>query len=132
MLNTASMAGLVGMQALGIYCASKFAVVGLSESLHRELRGTGIGVSVLCPGIVRTELWNATRNRPDAFGGAGEAPDVAARVMAEGMDPGEIGRRAVDGAWHRMGGCARARRIAATASCSKRTGTTGRGTARST
>src|SRR5262249_54044655 len=37
-VNTASMAGLVGMQWLGIYCASKFAVVGLTESLHRELK----------------------------------------------------------------------------------------------
>jgi NAD(P)-dependent dehydrogenase (short-subunit alcohol dehydrogenase family) len=58
-LNTASMAGLVGMQWLGIYCASKFAVVGLSESLRRELEPHGIGVSVLCPMIVATEI---TRN----------------------------------------------------------------------
>jgi NAD(P)-dependent dehydrogenase (short-subunit alcohol dehydrogenase family) len=55
-VNTASMAGLVGMQWLGIYCASKFAVVGLSESLRRELAGHGIGVSVLCPMIVETGI----------------------------------------------------------------------------
>ncbi len=48
-VNTASMAGLVGMEWLGVYCASKFAVVGLTESLHRELKPHGIGVSVLCP-----------------------------------------------------------------------------------
>ena len=54
-VNTASMAGLVGMQWLGVYCASKFAVVGLSEALNRELAPRGIGVSVLCPMIVADE-----------------------------------------------------------------------------
>jgi NAD(P)-dependent dehydrogenase (short-subunit alcohol dehydrogenase family) len=55
-VNTASMAGLVGMSWLGVYCASKFAVVGLSESLARELEPRGIGVSVLCPMIVATNI----------------------------------------------------------------------------
>jgi NAD(P)-dependent dehydrogenase (short-subunit alcohol dehydrogenase family) len=64
-VNTASMAGLVGMQWLGVYCASKFAVVGLSESLHRELEPHGIGVSVLCPMIVQTRInENSVRMRP--------------------------------------------------------------------
>ncbi len=64
-VNTASMAGLVGMEWLGIYCAAKFAVVGLSESLHRELRHHGIGVSVLCPMLVDTEITrNSIRHRP--------------------------------------------------------------------
>ena len=55
-LNTASMAGLVGMSWLGVYCAAKFAVVGFTESLRRELEPHGIGVSVLCPMIVDTEI----------------------------------------------------------------------------
>ena len=64
-VNTASMAGLVGMQWLGVYCAAKFAVVGLTESLHRELKPQGIGVSVLCPMIVQTDInRNSVRNRP--------------------------------------------------------------------
>ena len=64
-VNTASMAGLVGMSWLGIYNASKFAVVGLSESLYRELRPQGIGVSVLCPMVVQTNLDATTaKNRP--------------------------------------------------------------------
>jgi short-subunit dehydrogenase len=58
------MAGLTGMPGLGVYCASKFAVVGLSESLNRELHGTGIGVSVLCPMIVNTQIGSSERNRP--------------------------------------------------------------------
>jgi NAD(P)-dependent dehydrogenase (short-subunit alcohol dehydrogenase family) len=55
-VNTASMAGLTGMLGLGLYCATKFAVVGLTESLHRELQQHGIGVSVLCPMIVQTQI----------------------------------------------------------------------------
>jgi short-subunit dehydrogenase len=97
-VNTASMAGLVGMRWLGIYCASKFAVVGLSEALHRELEPHGIGVSVLCPMIVATNInENSIRMRPAHLrpealppalppagsmqGGTVSAEDVAARVV---------------------------------------------------
>lgn len=97
-VNTASMAGLVGMRWLGIYCASKFAVVGLTEGLHRELEPHGIGVSVLCPMIVATNInENSVRMRPahlrpDAAppvlppagsmqGGTVRAEDVALRVV---------------------------------------------------
>jgi NAD(P)-dependent dehydrogenase (short-subunit alcohol dehydrogenase family) len=95
-VNTASMAGLVGMQWLGIYCASKFAVVGLSESLERELREADIGVSVLCPMIVATPIAEHTREvlardrRPSAAvvppqdqmrGGVIAADEVARRVV---------------------------------------------------
>ncbi len=55
-VNTASMAGLIGMQYLGLYCVTKFAVVGLTESLERELRPHGIGVSALCPMMVTTPI----------------------------------------------------------------------------
>jgi NAD(P)-dependent dehydrogenase (short-subunit alcohol dehydrogenase family) len=65
-VNTASMAGLTGMSFLGMYCASKFAVVGLTESLSRELRPRGIGVSVLCPMIVETGInRNSLARHPD-------------------------------------------------------------------
>jgi NAD(P)-dependent dehydrogenase (short-subunit alcohol dehydrogenase family) len=65
-VNTASMAGLAVVPYLGPYTASKHAVVGLSESLAIELReqGTGVGVSVLCPGSVATQLGTSARNRP--------------------------------------------------------------------
>lgn len=55
-LNTASMAGLIGMPGLGIYSAAKFGVVGVSEALRAELKPHGIGVSVLCPMMVSTAL----------------------------------------------------------------------------
>lgn len=99
-LNTASMAGLVGMQWLGVYCASKFAVVGLSEALHRELAPHGIGVSVLCPMIVDTQInANSLRNRPAPLRNPGQPdtlPDVEAGAMVGSViPPDEVGRRVV-------------------------------------
>src|SRR5437667_2600365 len=98
-VNTASMAGLVGMRWLGVYCASKFAVVGLSEALHRELADRGIGVSVLCPMIVETKInENSIRNRPAALRNPGEAavPEGAA-MMGSVIGPEEVARRVVRG-----------------------------------
>jgi NAD(P)-dependent dehydrogenase (short-subunit alcohol dehydrogenase family) len=109
-VNTASMAGLVGMEGFGIYCATKFAVVGLSESLHRECRRHGIGVSVLCPMIVATRIAENTRRvlgrsplgptiaaapTPGGAEGAGlrggviAAEEVGARVV-RGIDRGDL------------------------------------------
>lgn len=63
-VNTASMAGLIASQGLGIYNTSKYAVVGLSETLAKDLRDDGIGVSVLCPMGVATAIRASERNRP--------------------------------------------------------------------
>jgi NAD(P)-dependent dehydrogenase (short-subunit alcohol dehydrogenase family) len=63
-VNTASMAGLIASQGLGIYNTTKYAVVGLSETLQKDLRPHGIGVSVLCPMGVATEIRTSERNRP--------------------------------------------------------------------
>lgn len=68
-VNTASMAGLGGSALSGVYCSTKFAIVGISEALAEELRGTNIGVSVLCPAFVRTNMPMNGRNRPERFGG---------------------------------------------------------------
>src|SRR5262249_45362132 len=64
-VNTGSMAGLTS-GILGPYSVTKHAVVALSESLHYQLaqRGAAVGVSVLCPGWVRTRISEADRNRP--------------------------------------------------------------------
>ncbi len=64
-INTASEAGHVSSAALGMYVATKHAVVGLSESLYRELEGTGVSVHCLCPNLVQTEIFNSERNRDD-------------------------------------------------------------------
>jgi NAD(P)-dependent dehydrogenase (short-subunit alcohol dehydrogenase family) len=71
-VNTASMAGLMAVPGLTPYSATKFAVVGMSEAMAAELalEGSPIGVSILCPGPVRTDLGRSTRNRPEALAGA--------------------------------------------------------------
>ena len=97
--DLSSMAGLVGMRWLGIYCASKFAVVGVTEALHRELTPLGIGVSVLCPMIVDTQInENSVRMRPTDLRNAEELPVPPASAMAGGViAPEEVGRRVVRG-----------------------------------
>lgn len=64
-VNTASEAGLSTNPALGMYCASKHAVVGLSEALYFELEETPVGVSCLCPSLVKTRIFESERNRDD-------------------------------------------------------------------
>jgi len=75
-VNTASMAGLVATRGLGVYNTSKYAVVGLSETLAKDLAPHGIGVSVLCPLGVATRIRTSDRNRP------GHLRDAAARRTA--------------------------------------------------
>lgn len=85
-VNTASMAGLVASQGLGVYNTSKYAVVGLSETLAKDLRGYGIGVSVLCPMGVDTRISASERNRPAEL--RNEAPpDDAVTLMGRTLAP---------------------------------------------
>ena len=105
-LNTASMAGMVGQPANGPYSASKFAVVGVSESLFYELRGSNIGVSVLCPGFARTGIALSERNQPAELAkdadaplstaGAAHAEQIRAAI-AGGIEPAEVAARALRG-----------------------------------
>lgn len=80
----------------GVYTATKHAVLGFSDVLRRELPEF-VGVSVLCPGVVRTEIWNSARNRPAELGGAAEGAREVRAIMERGLDPLEIGRRTVEG-----------------------------------
>jgi short-subunit dehydrogenase len=68
-VNTASMSGLYHLPRMGPYNASKAAVVALSETLLFELaaEGSHVGVSVLCPSWVRTNISTSDRNRPERF-----------------------------------------------------------------
>lgn len=77
-VNTASASGLVSPGGLGVYSASKHAVVALSESLQHDLSTAGarIGVSVLCPAFVETGIADAERNRPSEL--TAHNPDAAA------------------------------------------------------
>ncbi len=97
-VNTASLAGHVSAPFMGPYGASKFAVVALSESLFHELAMTNarIGVSVLCPGWVNTNIHASERNRPAAlrgpaaFDGADPRADFLKQVLANGKSPEEV------------------------------------------
>ena len=79
-VNVASMAGLIALEGagLGAYAASKFAVVGISETLALELAPEGIGVTVVCPGGVATRINEAERNRPQELrrSAPGAPPDM--------------------------------------------------------
>ncbi len=97
-LNTGSEHSLgIPFPGMGIYTATKHAVLALSDVMRRELESDGIGVSILCPGAVRTEIWNAGRNRQDQFGGPQQSPEEFRSALASGMDPDEVGRLAVEG-----------------------------------
>ncbi|WP_129649537.1 SDR family oxidoreductase [Peristeroidobacter agariperforans] len=64
-ISTSSIAGLAAGTGTGSYSLSKFAVVGMMESLRMGFDDTDIGVSVFCPGVVRSDMPNADRNRPE-------------------------------------------------------------------
>jgi NAD(P)-dependent dehydrogenase (short-subunit alcohol dehydrogenase family) len=85
-VNTASMAGLVASKGLGVYNTSKYAVVGLSETLAKDLKPYRIGVSVLCPMGVETRIRDSERNRPAALrndrADSGEPVELMGRYLA--------------------------------------------------
>jgi NAD(P)-dependent dehydrogenase (short-subunit alcohol dehydrogenase family) len=106
-VNTASVAGLFATPFMGPYNASKFAVVAISETAHHELamRGSEVGVSVLCPSWVRTRIHESSRNRPDSLqnppaDGDAETESVMAGVVgnliAGGIAPEEVAEQVVD------------------------------------
>lgn len=84
-INVASTAGRRGSPYAGAYCASKFAVVGLTESLRTELLGTGISVSLVLPGATRTDFFDAAQRRTERHRGlvgpVEDASAVAARIV---------------------------------------------------
>lgn len=97
-VNTASLAGLNGVPYMGPYCATKFAVVGLSESLYHELAiaGRDVHVSVLCPGFVRTRIHESFRNAPGALRPLADTAegramvDIAGAAVNAGIDPSVV------------------------------------------
>ncbi|MGH7279011.1 MAG: SDR family NAD(P)-dependent oxidoreductase, partial [Candidatus Rokuibacteriota bacterium] len=86
-VNTASMAGLVATQGLGVYNASKYAVVGLSETLAKDLRPYDIGVSVLCPMGVATRIRGSERNRPRELRNETEGKPEPVELMGRTLEP---------------------------------------------
>jgi NAD(P)-dependent dehydrogenase (short-subunit alcohol dehydrogenase family) len=97
MVNTASVAGLISGSSTPVYGVAKHGVVRLTEAVYASLKemGAPIGVSVLCPGVVRTNIILAERNRPDALKTGAEAPPSDAAKIAEGMYPKALSPEAV-------------------------------------
>src|SRR5215469_15868626 len=98
-VNTASVAGLLASPWMSPYNASKHAVIAVSESLLGELAtiGSAVGVSVLCPGFVRTRIAEADRNRPARYSAGGEEQpghqqvrDAIEAAISGGTDPAVI------------------------------------------
>ncbi len=100
---TASLSGIVADPDLSTYNATKFAVVGMMQSLAHELARDhpGVGASVLCPGPVATDLMASSEANLVAAGAASTASDErsqdVAAYLAAGTHPDEVGRIAVDG-----------------------------------
>ena len=86
-VNTASMAGLIASKGLGVYNTSKYAVVGLSETLAKDLRSYRIGVSVLCPLGVQTRIRDSERNRPAALRNEGPAGGAPVELIGRYLEP---------------------------------------------
>jgi NAD(P)-dependent dehydrogenase (short-subunit alcohol dehydrogenase family) len=97
-VNTGSLAGLGGVPGMGPYSASKFAVVGISETLFQELllSGKNVGASVLCPGFVRTRIFESERNMPSELRSHDDDPalkaisDMGQSIVDAGIEASEV------------------------------------------
>ena len=97
-VNTASMAGLLNAPTMGVYNASKSAVVAMSETLYQDLRlvTEQIGASVLCPFFVPTGITKSARNRPDEF--ANDARPTKSQLIGQAMSDKAVSRGKVSAA----------------------------------
>jgi len=104
MVNTASVAGLIAAPFLGPYNATKQAVVAISETLYKDLQAVGapVGVSVLCPGFVRTRIAESERNRPEwatadrEAAGAEEVRGVVQNLVDSGIEAATVADRVIE------------------------------------
>ena len=111
-MSTASIAGLISSGGTIPYSVSKYGVMALSEGLRGELAPRGIGMSVLCPGFVRTQIMDSVRNLPERFGRPSKERLAAIRSsevykfmqerVSHGVDPsyvGELVREGIENDW---------------------------------
>ena len=105
-VNTASMAGLTTSPFMSVYDVTKHGVVALSEAMYKEAQVTGspIGVSVVCPGLIDTNIMRSSRNRPEALAEEGKAGPMAQAFgqslgdrLAGGYPPSEVAEQVVRG-----------------------------------
>ncbi|MDF3319941.1 SDR family oxidoreductase [Rhodococcus sp. C3V] len=98
LISTASMAGLVAVPGTSLYDTSKFAIVGFSEAMAGELIPHDIGVSILCPGSVKSKLkaTAARRSAANSSSGIGDYLETLQEARSGKMDALSVGRRTVD------------------------------------
>ena len=105
-VNTASMAGLTTAPFMSVYDVTKHGVVALSESMYKELTSSGapIGVSVVCPGLIQTNIMRSSRNRPESLAEEGKAGPMAQAFgqalsdrLGGGYPPSEVANQVVAG-----------------------------------
>ena len=105
-MNVASMAGLQGLSYAGPYCATKAAVVSLSEGWRVELEKDGIEVSVLCPAFVKSRIYDSMRNRQARYGGPVYHDDLvkikpglqtSKDIVVNGIDTDIVANRVLEG-----------------------------------
>lgn len=91
---TASVAGLTDTTTLSAYGTSKHAVVGLATALRQEMAAFGVGVSVLCPGLIRTRIFESERNRPDGMSDPSQDNPVSKQLRdllaTQGVSPDQV------------------------------------------
>jgi NAD(P)-dependent dehydrogenase (short-subunit alcohol dehydrogenase family) len=97
-VNTASMGAFIAGPGAGIYTTAKFGVLGLSDALRWSLLPQGIGVSVVCPGLVKSKIYESDVNRPAGLSTDVTPPDeefmrILPSVHEAGMPPEEIGEK---------------------------------------
>ena len=101
-VNVASMGGIAALGAVGLYTTTKYAVVGLSESLRTDMMGRNIGVSVYCPGTVKSNIGEGDALRHERFKDSGYAPPAPRKegetsFMDFAMDAVEAGYHVLKG-----------------------------------
>jgi NAD(P)-dependent dehydrogenase (short-subunit alcohol dehydrogenase family) len=108
-VNTASMAGLNSGLGFNPYSTSKFGVVNISEGLAKQIEHLGIGVTVVCPGFVRTRIPTSSRNRqtrygqavvPDPASPAGRLAARQAELAEAGIEPIEVAKQVLRAVLH--------------------------------
>jgi short-subunit dehydrogenase len=87
-VNVSSLGGRLGIATEAAYSGSKFALAGWSEALAMDLAGTGVGVKLILPGAIDTEIWDQPGNDAPLYDGPKEPPSVIAAGIAEAIDSG--------------------------------------------
>ncbi|GAA3387961.1 SDR family oxidoreductase [Cryptosporangium minutisporangium] len=72
--------------ATSIYTATKHALLGLADTLRRDVKQSGVGVTLFCPSVVNTRLWDSASHRQDVYGGSAQLPAEVGEQIAQAME----------------------------------------------